>query len=437
MNVRRRASGAVALALSIVVVGCGGAPSSPTAPPASATTHPSGSPPAVSPGPRASSDVISGRFEVDGRLTFLECKGSGSPTVILEAGLGGHSAEWADTVSDLMADTRACRYDRAGLGSSQPRSGGGALTADDRADNLHALLDVAGVKGPYVLAGFSYGGMIIRAFTARYPGEVAGLVFIDATHEAAWAPDSWFLEQFPISMDGGHALDIAGTRAELLAAGDLGARPTIVLTAGRINGEYERRWSPIQDQLAALSSDALHMVATESGHDIRADRPELVTESIRTVVSAIRGVALPTCGPRFEAIGAECLDGTMADLLATWDALRDEVVPTGGDLPAGTYGFKEDDVIFEITIDGGGRLELEMRHADGLVELTTAKYAASGDEVTILWPLDWRIPRTSGVNVARWSVDPDGTIHFVQLDAEQTESWIAAPWVPVASGDAE
>ena len=78
-------------------------------------------------------------------------------------------------------------------------------------------------------------------------------------------------------------------------------------------------------------------------------------------------------------------------------------------------------------------VDFEMRHTDVLVESFTAEYAAIGNEITFLWPFDWRIPRTSGVNTARWTVDPDGTLHFVQLDKEQAEGWIAAPWVPTAS----
>jgi hypothetical protein len=430
----RTSRGAAALLLSVVAAGCAGGP----APTASTPTRPSpssgsatASQAAPSSAPTAPGDTISGLFAVDGHTMFLECKGTGSPTVILEAGAVGDSRFAAAFLGEVVAATRTCRYDRAGLGKSSARPEGGALSAGDRADDLHALLGSAGVKGPYVLVGFSYGGMIIRMFTERHPSEVEGLVFLDATHETAWAPDSWFLEQFPLGNDGAHPFDIEGTHAELLAAGDLGDRPTIVLTHGSMNGEFERRWTPVQDALAALSSNSLHMVATESGHDIPAERPELVAESIRALVETVRGTALPACGPRFEAVGAECLAGTMSDLLATWDAQRAEITPKAGKLPPGTYAFQQDGVTITMTMHAG-RLDGTMAHSNGMVETFTAEYAAVGDAVTFLWPFDWRIPRTSGVNVARWSVDPNGTLHFVQVDTEPAEGWIALPWVPTA-----
>jgi pimeloyl-ACP methyl ester carboxylesterase len=420
---------ACVLGMAALVAACSGATLAPSATaPAPSISTPSASPQPPSPAPTVS-DTLTGRFTVNGRDMFLECKGIGSPTVIVEAGIGSGSGGWADGVGELAQTTRACRYDRAGLGFSDPHAGGGDLSAGDRADDLHALLQVAGVDGPYVLAGFSYGGMITRAFTDRFPSEVGGLVFIDATSEKAWAPGSWILEHDPLGTDGVHAIDVERTREELLAATDLGDRPTIVLTQGNINGEFERQWSPIQDALAEMSSKSLHMVATESGHDIRADRPELVIESIVAAVEAVRHPPLAQCGPRFETLGAECLETTMSDLLATWDARRAEVVPTAGQLPAGAYGFKHDGVTFKMTIDGG-RLDVAMRHPDGLVESLTAEYSAIGDQVTFRWPFDWRIPRTSGVNVARWTLDPDGAIQFAQVDSEPSEGWISVPWVP-------
>lgn len=431
MTVTHQRLGAATLLLGVVAAACGG-----TRTLAPATAGPSPNLPAVSAAPSApyasGGATTTGMFEVDGREMFLECEGTGSPTIIFEAGFNGTSSFAAGAIGELKSTTRACRYDRAGLGSSQPHPGNGSLSVGDRATDLHGLLEAADVKGPYVLLGWSYGGMIVRSFTDRYPNEVAGLVFVDATHEDAWAPNSWFLEQFPLSTDGVHAPDIDRTRAELLAAADLGDRPTIVLTQGRMSGEFERRWTPIQDKLAALSSNALHMVATEASHDILAVRPQLVTESVRAVVDAVRGAALPACGPHFEALGAECLAGTMGDLLAMWDARRAAVAPVAGDLPAGAYGFKEDDVTFTMTVHGG-HLDIQMHPASGPVESATGTYAAIGDEVTFVWPFDWRIPRTPGVNTARWTVDPDGTIHFAQLDGDQPESWIAVPWVPISA----
>jgi alpha/beta superfamily hydrolase len=425
------------LVLTVALAACSGSSAPPTAsaPPvgsAASTASPS-SPPSTP----AASTAGKALFQVDGRNVYFECTGTKAPTVILEAGRDGDHRTWDATVAALEGLGRVCWYDRAGIGRSQGRAGASELSVGDRADHLHALLDVAGEAGPYVLVGFSYGGMIVRAFTDRYPEEVAGLVFVDATHEDAWAPDNWFGKEFPpAGKDGAHAVDVDGTREELLHAADLGDRPTVVLTQGTMNGEFERQWTPIQDKLAALSTNSLHMVATESDHFVPEKQPSLVAASILAVVVATGGTPLPACGPSFERLGAECLDGTMGNLLAAWDARRAAVVPRAGKLPAGTYGFEEDGVTFRIALEAG-HLDVVMEQPDGALERLTADYAATGDEVTFVWPIEHKISRTSGVNVARWTADPDGTLHFVQLDAEQIESWIAAPWVPVADEGTE
>lgn len=425
---------ATLLVLTVALAACSGPAAPPTAsPPAVMSAAPTSKP---SPSMPAATAAGTSLFQVDGRNVYLECRGTDLPTVILEAGRDGDHHIWDATVAALEGPGRVCWYDRAGIGRSQGRAGASELSVGDRATDLHALLDVADVEGPYVLVGFSYGGMIVRAFADRFPDEVAGLVFVDATHEDAWAPDSWFVKEFPPGgNDGAHAVDVDGTREELLHAGDLGDRPTVVLTQGTLNGEFEQQWTPIQDKLAALSTNSLHMVATDSDHAVPEKRPGLVADSILAVVDATGGTALPTCGPRFERLGAECLAGTMGELLAAWEARRATVVPRAGKLPAGSYGFTEDGVAFRILLEGG-RLDVTMRHPDGALEDLTARYAATGDKVTFLWPLDYKLARTSGVNVARWTADPDGTLHFVQLDAEHPEAWLTFPWVPEANAGA-
>ena len=109
----------------------------------------------------------------------LECTGSGGPTVILEPGAGGSAASLGLITPAVARDSRVCVYDRAGRGWSDPAASppDGAQIATD----LHRLLDRARVPGPYVLAGHSFGGLYVRAYAARYPDEVAGLVLVDST----------------------------------------------------------------------------------------------------------------------------------------------------------------------------------------------------------------------------------------------------------------
>ena len=109
----------------------------------------------------------------------MDCMGSGSPTLILDAGLGNDSLIWGGVQPVLAKNTRVCAYDRAGWGLSQTVPG--PQDANDIADELHGLLDAAGIDGSVVLMGHSIAGMYIRAYASRYPAQVAGLIFVDAS----------------------------------------------------------------------------------------------------------------------------------------------------------------------------------------------------------------------------------------------------------------
>lgn len=111
----------------------------------------------------------------------LRCVGAGAPTVVFESGLGGAGWEWALIHTVVARHARACVYDRAGFGFSDPSHRPG--TALNAAEDLEALLRGADVKPPYVLVGASYGAMIVRLFAAQRPQEVAGLVLVDGHHE--------------------------------------------------------------------------------------------------------------------------------------------------------------------------------------------------------------------------------------------------------------
>src|SRR5512134_825718 len=117
------------------------------------------------------------RHDIGGRSLYLDCRGSGSPTIVLEAGSGADSSTWSAVIEPLASTTRTCAYDRAGRGRSDTR---GDHTLADAATDLWALLAVAGERGPYVVVGHSLGGAYGRVFTARYGGEVVGLVLVDA-----------------------------------------------------------------------------------------------------------------------------------------------------------------------------------------------------------------------------------------------------------------
>ena len=113
----------------------------------------------------------------NGRMMNIRCRGAGSPTVVLDAGLGDDSISWALVQPAIATTTGVCSYDRAGLGFSDGSDV--PSTASNNARDLHFLLEAAGIGPPYVLAAHSAAGMYIRVFADRYPSEVVGMVSIE------------------------------------------------------------------------------------------------------------------------------------------------------------------------------------------------------------------------------------------------------------------
>lgn len=122
--------------------------------------------------------------DVGGYSLHINCVGEGSPTVILEAGSGANSVDWANIQPEVANTTRVCAYDRAGTGWSEP--GPEPRDLQQIAGELHTLLGNAGIGGPYVLVGHSFGGLYVRMYAEMYPKEVAGMVLVDSSH-----PDMW------------------------------------------------------------------------------------------------------------------------------------------------------------------------------------------------------------------------------------------------------
>jgi pimeloyl-ACP methyl ester carboxylesterase len=145
--------------------------------------------------------------DIGGRRIHLDCRGSGSPTVIFESGWGTDgSLSWSAVHDEIANITRTCAYDRAGIMWSDPHNepqNGKAIAKD-----LHAALNKAGEQGPFVLVGHSMGGPYIMTYTKYFGTEVAGLVFVDATHPETFQrysitrPLSWkqkMLEKFDVT----------------------------------------------------------------------------------------------------------------------------------------------------------------------------------------------------------------------------------------------
>ena len=124
-------------------------------------------------------------YDVGGRTLNLHCVGSGGPTVILDAGANDPGYAWAVIQAHVAPFARVCWWDRAGFGWSAP--GPYPMTLTVIAKDLHDLLHVANIPGPYVLVGYSFGGFVVRVYHGIYPAEVRGMVLVDAAHEDAGA----------------------------------------------------------------------------------------------------------------------------------------------------------------------------------------------------------------------------------------------------------
>jgi pimeloyl-ACP methyl ester carboxylesterase len=255
--------------------------------------------------------------DIGGRRLAVVSAGSGTPTVILETGLGAESAEWAVVQKDVAAIAQVLRYDRAGRGASDPVLAPVPRTADEILDDLRALLRRAEIEPPYVLVGHSFGGLLMRLFAHHHPGDVAGLVLVDSMHEdqfdilgpmlpppAAGEPAE--LTRFRQFWQGGwrdpaatpEGIDFVKTIEQARAVRSLGNIPVHIIIAGTFlnqsmiddnwRSELQGRWQELQMDFLRLSPRATNSFALKSGHFVQRDMPHAVSDSIRAIVSAAR-----------------------------------------------------------------------------------------------------------------------------------------------------
>jgi pimeloyl-ACP methyl ester carboxylesterase len=283
-------------------------------------------------------------IDVSGRKLHIHCTGSGSPTVLLMVGGGGHAIDWTLVQPQVAESTRVCSYDRAGLGWSDP--GPEHETIEQTVSDLHALLRAAGEKGPYVLVGASIGGVYNRAFQRAHPNNVAALVFTNSAGRVGLITKSggdllWRLSEddvrgaFPLpatarfprpvrttqpfdrlpadlqpvrlwldlrlweSLDPTTAspASMLSWRREFLREFEetdnnrqpLGSLPVVVVSSDPVASEAARASrDTLSARLDFLSSNTLHIEASGSGHEIHLFQPARVIEGIARAVSAVR-----------------------------------------------------------------------------------------------------------------------------------------------------
>src|SRR5258707_3560328 len=134
--------------------------------------------------------------DIGGYRLHLWCTGNGAPAVILDTGLGGSSPGWYLVQPDVARFTGVCSYDRAGMGYSDP--GPSPRTARRIASELATLLDRSGIAGPVVLVGASIAGFNVRVFASDHPELAAGLVLVEASHEADAHEVLWMARFVPL-----------------------------------------------------------------------------------------------------------------------------------------------------------------------------------------------------------------------------------------------
>lgn len=276
-------------------------------------------------------------IDVGGFKMHINCIGEGSPTVILETLSGGSSSYWGWVQPEVAKETRVCVYDRAGRGWSEADPE--PLSLERTVRNLHTLLTNAKIEGPYIMVGHSIGGIYVRQFAADYPDEVVGMVLVDSSNpyqfdrypkmmkenesymkiaksfpalarlgvnrlyfalggeidfaemtepqkseiKALWSTPEYFESQMAEVVAGP---SIFGAGQKL---GNLGSLPLVVLTQGNANTTPE--WIVLQNELAALSTDSVHLTvdgATHASLAFNPDHAHIVSQAILQLVHAVQ-----------------------------------------------------------------------------------------------------------------------------------------------------
>jgi pimeloyl-ACP methyl ester carboxylesterase len=281
-----------------------------------------------------------GLVDIGGRRLHLVEMGEGTPAVVIIPALADNVLSWLPIAEAVAAETLTCVYDRAGVGWSDPPPRW-RRTPDLMAADLYALLSAAGVPPPYVLAGHSIGGIIARRFYAQHPDLVAGMVLVESSHEQQQrritavdrrrgrylhiqvgvqrqarilgarrlaaslgllrSLDADVAREAPHEYAGAARAILLSTRQRrvqvreilmaLLMSGqppELDSIPLTVLTRAPLPLPSEPVWSQMQDELAALSSDSVHIYAERAGHYMHLDDPDLVIKAIRDLVRRCR-----------------------------------------------------------------------------------------------------------------------------------------------------
>lgn len=236
---------------------------------------------------------------------YVECFGTEGPVMVFDAGLGGWSFLWTRSPKDFIGlvdnSYRRCIYDRTNLGASDNVPG--TRTSATAARELKALLEAAGLPGPYVLVGRSFGGYNVRLFAAAYPSEVEALVLIETltpefhtTMEGLLTPEQWAEEVEGVQ--GAEApMDVLAS-TPLVAAAVLPDVPLLVVAGTKWHSsnepwprgwpadELDALWERAQRDLAAAVPRGRTVVFEGGDHALQESQPERLADEINAFLAA-------------------------------------------------------------------------------------------------------------------------------------------------------
>jgi pimeloyl-ACP methyl ester carboxylesterase len=275
------------IALAVVLAGCQSGSSDPT---------PSGT---AAPASAAANHGLGEAFDVGGHRLYLACSGTGSPTIVFESGLDTSQGTWW-TVFDSFPTVRTCAYTLLNLPPSDHAADAPEHTGADSVRDLHTLLDVAAVPGPYLLVGHSFGGLLALMYAGTYPADLVGLVLVDPTLPA---DDEIYKQVFPESERPTLMAQAAASRERVDFFATLEqAKPLVrkvpnvpVVLLGSTREVVPPGWSVEQAErvyaafrkaqqrfVDALAQGELRWVDT--GHFIHKEAPQLVIDEVQRVL---------------------------------------------------------------------------------------------------------------------------------------------------------
>lgn len=292
-------------------------------------------------------------YNVGGYRMHLYCTGEGSPTLVLEGGWTVNALGWGAVQPELSKTTRVCSYDRAGYGWSEPQPG--PRDADQIAAELHALLQQAGVTGPIVLMAHSLGGMFIRDYASRYPENLVGLIFVDASTPLQWdrlspevraadpqiSTSKYYMfsmlyalgiprvmgacSKLPARFEAGFEQHTERMFAEVSCDGLLGEifkeyksmhssgeetihtgpygdlpilifsqdpqKPSGTIVPARLDLEESAEWNQMQEDLKKLSTRSRRLIFRGIGHEIPVEKADLLNKEVIVFIRQIRSEA--------------------------------------------------------------------------------------------------------------------------------------------------